>query len=124
MAVPESVDTAAAPTKAASASSEEVDEEWTWPEILLGIPIGLLLVGGLLWCLWQIISLIGMLLATLLYLLTSGFIDLTDFFKGGGGGFGGGGSSGGGWSSGGGGSSGGGSFGGGSSGGGGSSSGW
>ncbi len=117
MAPPENVGTATAATNSSSPSAEDDDEEWTWPEILLGIPIGLVLIGALLWCLWQMLYMVGMLLSLLLFLLTSGFIDLTDFFKGGGGGSGGGGFSGGGWSGGGG-------FGGGSSGGGGSSSGW
>lgn len=122
MTAPENVGAATAATNAASPSSEE-DEEWTWPEILLGVPIGLLLVGALFWCLWQMLRLVFMLFALLLFLLTSGAIDLTDFIHfGGGGGGGGGGFSGGGWSGGGGG--GGGGFGGGSSGGGGSSSGW
>ena len=124
MAAPENVGTAVAATGTAS-SSEEDDEEWSWIEILLGIPIGLLLIGALLWCLWQMLRLVFMLFALLLFLLTSGAVDLTDWFSGGGG-FGGGGSGwsgggGGGWSGGGGG---GGGFGGGSSGGGGSSSGW
>lgn len=126
MAPPENVGTAVTATGAAtssSSSSEVDDEEWTWPEILLGIPIGLLLIGALFWCLWQMLRLVLMLFALLLFLLTSGAIDLTDWFPSGGGG-GGGGFSGGGWSGGGGGSSGGGGFGGGSSGGGGSSSGW
>ena len=100
------------------------DEDWTWWEMLLGVPIALVLVGLLLWCLWQMVYLVFMLFAMLLFLLTSGMIDLTDFFGGFGGGGGGGGSSGGGWSGGGGGGSSGGGFGGGSSGGGGSSSGW
>lgn len=121
MVVPESVDSASAPTKTSSSPSDDEDEEWTWPEILLGIPIGLLLIGALLWCLWQMFALVWMLFAFLLYLLTSGFIDLTDKFPGGGGSGGGGFSGGGGGFSGGGG---GGGFGGGSSGGGGSSSGW
>ena len=121
MPTPENVGAAVAATNAASSSSEE-DEEWTWPEILLGVPIGLLLIGALFWCLWQMLRLIFMLFALLLFLLTSGAVDLTDFIHFGGGGGGGGFSGGGGWSGSGGG--GGGSFGGGSSGGGGSSSGW
>ena len=98
MAAPENVGTAVAATGTAS-SSEEDDEEWSWIEILLGIPIGLLLIGALLWCLWQMLRLVFMLFALLLFLLTSGAVDLTDWFSGGGG-FGGGGS---GWSGGGGG---------------------
>ena len=123
---PENVGTAITASGAAATSSsspsENGDEDWSWPEILLGLPIGLLLIGALLWCLWQMLRLVFMLFALLLFLLTSGAVDLTDWFPSGGGG-GGGGFSGGGWS-GGGGSSGGGGFGGGSSGGGGSSSGW
>ncbi|MBP5200412.1 MAG: TPM domain-containing protein [Schwartzia sp.] len=125
MAAPENVGTAVAATNAAqnaASSSTNDDEEWSWPEIFLGVPIGLLLIGALFWCLWQMLRLIFMLFALLLFLLTSGAVDLTDFIHFGGGGGGGGYSGGGGWSSGGGG--GGGSFGGGSSGGGGSSSGW
>ncbi len=120
---PENVGAATAATNTGSSSGDD-DEEWSWWEMIAGGILAIGLIVALLWCFWQMFYLIGMLLATLLYLLTSGFIDLTDFFKGGGGGGWGGGSSGGGWSSGGGGSSGGGSFGGGSSGGGGSSSGW
>lgn len=124
MAAPENVGTAVAATGAmssSSSSSEDDDEEWSWTEILLGLPIGLLLIGALLWCLWQMLRMVFMLCALLLFLLTSGAVDLTDYFSGGGGGGGGGGGfSGGGWSGGGGG----GGFGGGSSGGGGSSSGW
>lgn len=124
--LPENVESAVTASGAAATSSssqsEDNDEDWSWPEILLGLPIGLLLIGALLWCLWQMLRLVFMLFALLLFLLTSGAIDLTDWFPSGGGG-GGGGFSGGGWS-GGGGSSGGGGFGGGSSGGGGSSSGW
>ena len=107
-------------TNAAPSSSEE-DEEWTWPELLLGVPIGLLLIGALFWCLWQMLRLVFMLFALLLFLLTSGAVDLTDLIHISGGGGGGGFSGGGGGFSGGGG---GGGFGGGSSGGGGSSSGW
>ncbi len=122
MAAPENVGAATAATGSQPSSLEtEEDEEWTWPEILLGVPIGLLLIGALLWCLWQMLSLIFMLLALLLFLLTSGAIDLTDKFPGVGGG---GGFSGGGWGGGSSGGGGGGGFGGGSSGGGGSSSGW
>ena len=125
MTAPENVGTAVAATNAAqnaASSSANDDEEWSWPEIFLGVPIGLLLIGALFWCLWQMLRLIFMLFALLLFLLTSGAVDLTDFIHFGSGGGGGGYSGGGGWSSGGGG--GGGSFGGGSSGGGGSSSGW
>lgn len=123
MAPPESVGAAAVATNPKPSSSVDDDEDWSWPEILLGIPIGLLLIGALFWCLWQMLRLVFMLFALLLFLLTSGAVDLTDFIHFGGGGGGGGGySGGGGWSSGGGG--GGGGFGGGSSGGGGSSSGW
>ena len=120
MAAPENVGAATAATNAAPSSSEE-DEEWTWPELLLGVPIGLLLIGALFWCLWQMLRLVFMLFALLLFLLTSGAVDLTDLIHISGGGGGGGFSGGGGGFSGGGG---GGGFGGGSSGGGGSSSGW
>ena len=121
MAAPENVGAATTVTNAAPSSSEE-DEEWTWPELLLGVPIGLLLIGALFWCLWQMLRLVFMLFALLLFLLTSGAVDLTDLIHISGGGGGGGGFSGGGGGFSGGG--GGGGFGGGSSGGGGSSSGW
>ena len=121
MTAPENVGTAAA-TTAPSPSSTDDDEDFSWWEILLGVPIGLALIGALFWCFWSMFRLLLWGCLQLLYLLTSGFIDLTDFIdlpSGGGGGGGGGGYSGGGHHSGGGGH-----YGGGSSGGGGSSSGW
>ena len=101
MAPPESVGAAvgaspgAASGEPSGGAQTDEDEDWSWWEMLLGIPIGLVLIGLLLWCLWQMVRLVLMLLATLLFLLTSGVIDLTDFFSVSGGGGGGGG--GGGW---------------------------
>ena len=67
MAAPESVSAAVASTNAAS-STDEDDEEWTWPEILLGVPLGLIMIGLLLWCLWQMLYLVWMVFALLLFL--------------------------------------------------------
>ena len=110
-------------------AKEAQDEELTWWEMLLGVPIGLGLIAFFFWLLWQMLKLILVPAALLLNLLSSGRIniDIDRFFGSSGsgrdddddhfsgfGGFGGSGSSG----------SSGGSYGGGRSGGGGASGGW
>ncbi len=116
-AAPENVQNTAASGENAGIDSEE--EEWEWWEYVLVTVIILFFLGLILFLFSQIFFLLWGLLTLLLYVLTSGAVDLTDSIKGSGGGGGGGGFFGGG---GGGGSSGG--FGGGSSGGGGSSDSW
>ena len=123
MAPPEAVGAAAAASNATSPdNASEEEEDWAWWEIVLGIGIALVFIGLLFWCFAQLLVIAWGLLTLLLYLLTSGAIDLTDKIPsfGGGGGH----SGGGGWGGGSSGGSSGGGFGGGSSGGGGSSSGW
>lgn len=83
---PEKVAAVVKTSASADTAKAAEDEELTWWEMLLGVPIGLGLIAFFFWLLWQMLKLILVPAALLLNLLSSGRIniDVDRFFGGGG----------------------------------------